>query len=75
MSNANKYILVVNGRSSSLKFGLYHTVSLDVEISGAVNHIGAEKGHMEITFREHIIFKDDTNAYRDVAEDAKALID
>jgi len=74
MTNAKNCILVINGGSSSLKFGLYRTTPLEAELSGAINHIGAAKGHMEITSCDHLLFKNDTRAYRDVDEAAKALI-
>lgn len=71
----SKYIVVINGGSSSLKFSLYQTASFQLELSGAINHIGSGKSEMKISSQDGVIFTNSKAAYATVADGAKAVID
>jgi len=74
-AGTEKYILVVNGGSSSLKFSLYHTKSLYAELSGQVNHIGSKGSYMEISRKDKVIFSNSSDTYKTMADGVKALVD
>jgi acetate kinase len=47
-AQTNGYILTLNGGSSSLKFSLYRSASLQLEWTGFIDFTGAEKAHFQI---------------------------
>lgn len=73
-ADTQKYILVINGGSSSLKFSLYHTASFHVELSGAVSHIGSSHSVMKIISGDNSLFESASSDYKTVVDGAKALI-
>jgi len=69
----NRHLLTINGGSSSVKFSIYGLESLELQLSGAVDHIGMEHGHIEISGSNYPTYKDDSSAYENIAEAVKAV--
>jgi len=69
-----KHLLTINGGSSSVKFSIYGLESLDLQLSGAVDHIGMEHGHIEISGTNYPTYKDESSSYENIAEAVKAVI-
>lgn len=69
----SKYVLVINGGSSSLKFSLYERSSLQSELTGEVAHIGEKDSYMEISNNQKILFKEHSGFYETLMDGVKAL--
>jgi len=68
------YILSLNGGSSSLKFKLYDSLSLDAKVSGEVKRIGVEGSEMEIREQGQVIYKSVDTSYTTIVDATKAVI-
>lgn len=75
MQEERSYVLAVNGGSSSLKFGLYETGSLNQELSGQVQRIGDGEGHFEIRDANSKVLADIRKSYPNSGAATAELID
>jgi len=74
-NSPDSYILALNGGSSSFKFSLYHSATLDLEFSGSVSHIAAGHGLLEIKDSNYNLVLSHQNGYGDLKDAAKAVAD
>ncbi len=75
MSGQSKYILTINCGSSSLKFSLYHSSTLQLECVGSVSHIGTKNGQLKISDSNNKIIEQRTAAYLNLEIAAKEVLD
>lgn len=71
--SSNKYILVINGGSSSLKFSLYERSATAIELTGEVARIGEKDSYLEISNAKEVIFKESSGFYETLMDGVKAL--
>ncbi len=71
----NAYILVVNCGSSSLKFSLYCSASIQMQLSGFVSRIGREDGQLEIKDSKSNILENRVAHFKDLDAAANVVVD
>ncbi|HTI08074.1 MAG TPA: acetate/propionate family kinase [Puia sp.] len=74
MNEQKRYILALNGGSSSLKFGLYEDNTCWMEAEGQVDKIGSANGHFKVRDAKGEILKDHEGSYPDTKEALRELI-
>ena len=73
MPKLTTYILSLNCGSSSLKFALYHSESIKLELSGAISRIGEKDGVLEIKGAEHQVLEKESKSYKNMDMAAKEV--
>lgn len=74
MTIHTRYILCINCGSSSLKFSLYQTGSLQLELMGSVNEIGGHHSRLEIKGNDQKIIENHSRFFKNLDVAVKAVI-
>ncbi|MES1160049.1 MAG: acetate/propionate family kinase [Bacteroidota bacterium] len=74
VNEQKRYILALNGGSSSLKFGLFEDNTGRMEAEGQVDRIGSAKGHFKVRGANGEKWEDHDGEYRDSQEALRELI-
>jgi acetate kinase len=72
-SKLSTYILCLNSGSSSLKFSLYHLVSMQMEVKGAISAIGTASGLFKINDSRGTSLKNESGLFKDMHTAVESL--